>query len=369
MALLKRGQALTSDVSGQSYRLTSGMVGEGGFAEIYKAELLDSARLGVCIKATTNALAWHGEAYFGRLLAGEPAVRELLDAFPFVVGRGPRRRVRYLLALEWMPEGTTVYDLLSGPRMHWPETRVLREMRRLLKVLALLHARGICHGDITPRNVFVRNNRLVLGDLGIVTQSLRTRSVFMGGEAPAVYTPPWPEVKPAAGGARWTASADVYQVALLALSLLSGCHMESWEMRGRLLKDAPVSDDIKAWFMVAFGLCNSRYGGAGDALRYFQAEPARNPRAPSTLRGANVVFTGFLGDMTQAAAAGRARRAGATVQSEVNNQTTIVVKGRSNPTFITSKWGTKLIDARHRIVDGQHISIIAVAHFERLLTR
>jgi serine/threonine protein kinase len=367
LALLRRRQQLTSDVSGHTYRLTSGLLAKGGFGEVYKAEQLDGERAKVCIKATTDAVIWHGEAYFGRLLVGQRSVVRLLDAFPLVIGRGLRRHVRYLLVFEWMAGGT-VDDQLQGPRQHWPEERVAQQIQRVLKVLALLHQRGICHGDITPRNVFIRRLGLVLGDLGLVSQSLQERGVTLPGHAPATYVPPWPELRYTLTGFHWTPSADVYQVALIALTLLSGSPVEAYEMRGKLLRAAPVSDDIKAWLFTAFGLGGSRYLNAGEALRYFRNAAPRKMRPPRSLREAKVVFTGSFKNMTQPEAARLARRGGASVQDEVNNQTTLLVRGLIRQ-GIGSKAGGKLIDARHRILDGQRIAILDESQFEAVLHR
>lgn len=366
MAFLRRSQQLASDISGHTYRITSARVIQGGFGDVYEAEQLNAHRSKVCVKET-DALTWYGEAYFGRLLAGQSAIVRLLDAFPLVTGRGSHRQARYLLVFEWMPEGT-VYDQLRGYRQHWSEERVTRQIQRVLKVLALLHGRGICHGDITPKNVFIRRRGIVLGDLGLVAQSLQDRGVTLRGRGPIAYVPPWPDLRSIPGGFHWTPSADVYQVALIALTLLSGSQVASYEMRGRLLRAAPVSDELKAWLFTAFGLGNSRYLNAGQALRYFRGDGATKIRPPRTLRRAKVVLTGAFNTMTQPEAAHFARRAGASLQDEVNNQTTVVVRGRIRQ-GIGSRAGIKLIDALHRISDGQRIAILDESQFRKILQR
>lgn len=174
MPLLKKGSVIASDASGTCYRVTSARMAEGGFGEIYRGVELDDRRdpvRDVAINVLTNPLSWHGEAYFGRLLESHDRVVELFDAFQLVSESGAARLTRYLLVFEWMEDGT-FWDLLSAGKGPVSAEAVAHQTGEILELLQLLHRRGICHGDITPRNVYLRDGELVLGDLGIAKQAL-----------------------------------------------------------------------------------------------------------------------------------------------------------------------------------------------------
>lgn len=67
--------------------------------------------------------------------------------------------------------------------------------------------RSICHGDITPRNVFIDDEgQLFLGDFGIAGMSLYEGGLELIGQAPLPYQPPDLE------WGVWSPDADVYHV-------------------------------------------------------------------------------------------------------------------------------------------------------------
>jgi serine/threonine protein kinase len=357
---MSRGRDLVSDMTGACYRVATHCVAKGGFGEVYKGVLVD--RRGdpareVAIKVSLDPLAWHGEAYFGRLLAKQPNVVPLRDSFSLSDGRGASRRAKYVLVFDWM-DGTVEDELRRNDA--WPERRVIREIGAVLRVLALLHRRGIVHRDITPRNTFVHRERLLLGDLGIARQGLESDAVSMDAAAPAVFMPR--EVP----GGRWRAADDVYQVGLIALSLLSGAVVSSPAACGRYLRSLDVSDGLKGWLHDAIQRRGDRFKDAGEALGCLCQPHVAASRAPRTLRGQRVVFTGRL-PVTRAVAARRVEQAGGTVQNAVNGQTTLVVSGEANPHMIGAESGTKLFDAQRRLRRGQQIAIIDYVGLERLL--
>ena len=364
MPLLNKGRVLASDLTGDCYQVVTGRVARGGFGEIYRGELLDDHRdpvRDVAIKVTRDPLAWHGEAYFGWLLGDEHHVVSLLDAFQVTDGTGGARIVKYVLVLEWMEEGT-VTDAVWLRRERWDEDHVVRQTAAILQVLARLHRRGICHGDITPSNVFVDGGHLLLGDLGIAKQALDEGPVHLAGATPEMFAPP---DTPAF---YWSPSDDVYQVALIALSLLAGEVMISYDATGKTLRALSASDPVKGWIRDALSKADERFLDAQEALDTLTSRPVRAARAPRSIKGQRVVFTGKLG-VTRAVAQQRASAAGATVQHRVNGATNLVVAGQPNPLQIGQKYGTKLFDAHRRIRRGQRIAVIDEERFDRLLRR
>lgn len=362
MPLLKKGIVLGSDATGACYRVTTGRIAEGGFGEIYRGVELDDRRdpvRDVAIKVLTNPRSWHGEAYFGRLLEGHERVVELLDAFQHASGSGAARITKYLLVFEWMDDGT-VWEFLAAGKGPVDAHAVAHQTAEILELLRLLHRRGICHGDITPRNVFLRDGELVLGDLGIAKQGLEDGPLHLGASTPAVFAPP------DSGGWSWTPSDDVYQLALIALSALAGEVVVTYEVCGRLLKAVEADDDLKGWIRDALAPRGDRFVDAAEALAALRGEPIKPAPTPRSLRGQHVVFTGRL-STTRAKAQASAKAAGAIIQSRVSSTTSLIVAGQPNPLQIGQQHGTKLYDAHRRIRRGQRIAIIDESRFRRLL--
>ena len=157
MSRMRVGETLHND-TGTPYVVT-GLLGEGGFGETYVGHQL--SRSGrrmrpVAIKVCKSLDDWHGEAYFGRLLKGDPRVVELLDAFVTATGRGQRQRRRHVLVFEYMADGT-VWDAIEAEGLQWREGKVRAEIRALLKVLRRMHGVWIIHRDIKPDNVYLRD--------------------------------------------------------------------------------------------------------------------------------------------------------------------------------------------------------------------
>ncbi len=210
------GRVIDNQLSKESYRLTE-RLGEGGFGTAYAAERMSDGqtRDHVCVKVTTHAAGWHGEAYLGDFLRGESRAVQILDAFPFVWTTGRQRihrRMLFAITSELMTEGT-VADWCEKAGSPWPESRVRREIRLLLRTLDRLHVNGVSHRDITPGNVFIGpRSTLKLGDFGIAAMA----KLYRGVRADA-YNPAF---KPPNVNAFWTQADDVYQVGILATTLL-----------------------------------------------------------------------------------------------------------------------------------------------------
>lgn len=362
MAWLKKGRVLVSDVTDTCYKVLSNCVAQGGFGEVYRAAELDDHRDAcreVAIKVGIDQHVWHGEAYFGQLLESQPHVVRLRDAFPLIDGGGRARQTKYVLVFDWMEDGT-VHELLNGEARRWTEAAVLRQVGKLLGVLSLLHRRGICHGDITPRNVFIDGKRLLLGDLGIARQTLADGPVTKIASAPEIFVPR--DVHPL----YWSPADDVYQLGLITLSLLAGEVVTTEQVCGRALKSLEVKDSTKGWIRDALKKRQERFRDAGEALEALRGAEVPSARSPRTLRGQRIVFTGTL-PIKREVARRRAERAGAVVQNKVNGQTTLIVAGQPNPRMIGQRRGTKLFDAHRRIQRGQRIAIINGKRFQSLV--
>ncbi|MDQ4007294.1 MAG: protein kinase [Actinomycetota bacterium] len=360
---LKAGTRLRSD-HGTTYQVVRPL-GQGGFATTYAGRRLSrNGRPGarVCIKVCRDLYDWHGEAFFGRLLQDNPRVVRLRDAFVASTGSGSSQRRRHVLVFDYMAEGT-VWEMLETQDKPWTEARVRREIKALLNVLMALHHSGATHRDLKPDNVYLRTGKLVLGDFGITKMRLDPTHSFVSEFAPD-FAP-----SNVLRSFRWAEADDVFQVGLLAATLLSG---EVWwtdsvsvQAIGRL----PASDEFKSWIWHATGARSKRYWDAGDAidaldsLRHISLTPARAPRS---LKGHSVVFTGRLDGLTRAQAGALARAAGATPQAGVGDATSVIVVGRPARGMLGASEGRNLFAARERLRLGQQIRIISPVQFHRL---
>jgi serine/threonine protein kinase len=357
---LRSGQTLHSD-DGTPYVVTE-LLAEGGFGETWAGHrLTPRGRRGrkVAVKVCRSLDDWHGEAYFGRLLRGDPRVVELLDVFVSAVGRGGQQRRRHVLVFEFMEEGT-VWDAVDEHRLRWPEGKVRAEIRALLKVLRRMHGVWVIHRDIKPDNVFLRDDRLVLGDFGIAKLAVDHRS---GGADASRFQPDFAP-RDLARSAMWGPAEDIFQVGLLAATLLSGEIWWSEVVSARAIAQLEATEAFKSWIWHATGARSKRYWHADDALdalsslRRVDVSPGRSPR---TLRDQPVVFTGRLEGMTRERAMARARRAGAHPQTHLTDATTVVVVDRAG-----ASEGLKMFGVRERLRTGQPIRVIDQEQFERL---
>lgn len=220
MRRLPSGIVIDNQVGGVSYRIES-LLGAGGFGAAYRARRLNRSggevEPAVCLKFFDSAAVWHGEAYFANLLSGATNVVKQRDAFPTSIVQGRGRRLVFVIEMELIETGT-VRDACADGRLPWPEERVARKTRGLLRALALLHRSGTSHRDITPPNVYLANRAVLkLGDFGIT----KTGLLRSGVRVDALNE----DFAPRDLGAFWRPADDVYQVGLLMLTLLSGEEM------------------------------------------------------------------------------------------------------------------------------------------------
>jgi len=218
MAMLRQGQLLQHSIRRDLRFRVLGRLGEGGFGEadevVGLSENDQEFDNTACLKVTTDAWSWHGETYFMRLLEGDLHAVQLYDSFPVRVGEGDAARTRFCLLMELL-KSRSVSDLCDSGELPWPEDRVVRQLRYLLRTLGRLHELQTPHRDITPTNTYVGNNSaLKLGDYGIAATAKLRKGVRANAFNPA-FCPP--DLK-----TFWDRRDDLYQVGLLALTLLSG---------------------------------------------------------------------------------------------------------------------------------------------------
>lgn len=218
MPLLKSGALIQHPTRHDLRYEIIGLIGKGGFGEAYEAEVLldecDDALARTCLKVTRDKDSWHGEAYFMGLLQDAGHVVRLIDSFPALVGEGQAARMLFCIDMELLLRGS-VKDAFEMGEPAWPEAKVARQIRYLLKPLSILHRMYTPHRDITPGNVFIGDrSALLLGDYGIAKAALLQRGVRADAFNPA-YTPRDLHTF-------WDRSDDIYQVGLLAMTLLTG---------------------------------------------------------------------------------------------------------------------------------------------------
>lgn len=242
--LFKVGAKVVDAFGAKTY-LIEEVLGEGGYGQAYRAEILTAAgrrqakgKGTFCLKVTLDPEAWHGESYFGLLTRGLPNVVQHVGSFPVKTRSG----MRYFLVLE-LEHGGTVEDWIKADRGSWSPGQVANAMRTLGRVVGAMHASGAMHRDIKPANVYVGNRKsLRLGDFGIARHGL-------GGRGPKadVLTPAFVATSLLDGRKEWLPSDDVYQLGLLALTLLLGFVVTDpdWRTLRHAIPDGPLREILQ----------------------------------------------------------------------------------------------------------------------------
>jgi serine/threonine protein kinase len=314
------------------------------------------------LKVTLEVGAWHREAYFGELLRETPGIVRVHESFAWVP-QGRDAKPLYCLVSEFV-EGGDLIHYLEEQAEAWTESKARREIIRLLGPLRLLHAAGLVHRDITPRNVFVTAGReLKLGDFGITAQRLGRQ------EAKANVFAPWfaPTAIKEGKTSAWLPADDVYHLGKLFALLLQGG--EKARITARQVKTLACSAWAKAVIQRCIGKRRRRFANAAEMLKALESA-ARNGRAQRSsvrsLEGKRVVFTGRL-KMPRKKADLLVKRAGGISQVKVSRTTDILVVGEQSPHWKAEKKGQKLLDLDHEGERGHRIAIITEKRFQNLI--
>jgi serine/threonine protein kinase len=361
---LQFGSVVKSAISGRQYRIGE-VLGSGGFGAVYRiAQVAGGKRLpGTCVmKVTLRVAAWHREAYFGELLRETPGIVRVHESFAWVPS-GNQTRPLYCLVSEFVEGGDLIHHFQEHPEP-WTESKARREVVRLLGPLRLLHAAGLVHRDITPRNVFVTAGReLKLGDFGIAAQRLGRQ------EAKADVFAPWfapTAIKERKTGA-WLPADDVYHLGKLFALLLHGG--EKSKLNPGHVKTLACSAWAKAVIQRCIGKRGRRFANAAEMLKALEkTRPDGSARRTvvRSLEGKRVVFTGRL-KMLRERADLLVKQSGGISQTKVTRTTDILVVGEQSPHWKAEKKGQKLLDLDHEGERGHRIAIISEKRFENLI--
>jgi serine/threonine-protein kinase len=333
-------------------------LGQGGFGAAYQVVRIPrtDSKLDACVlKVTIDAVTWHREAYFGHLLRFVPDLVQVYDSFAWL-GEG-RRKPLYCLVSEHLEHGDLARYLKRNPQP-WSEARARREIIRLLRAITTLHASGAVHRDITPRNVFVAaKGVLKLGDFGIALHRVGRRDV-----AADAFAPHFAPSAIQSGAKSWRQADDVHQVGQLYAALLTG--MASRKITAAEVKRLACSAHVKSVLQRCIGERRKCFASAAEMLAAMEVREPKQPKRVrvTSLAGKHVVFTGKL-SLLRATAAKLARKAGATVDDGVGQNTDIVVVGDQSPYWKAEKKGQKLLDVDREAERGHHIAIMAEGRF------
>ncbi|MDF1666114.1 MAG: serine/threonine-protein kinase, partial [Planctomycetota bacterium] len=253
-------------------------LGEGGFAEVWKAQhhILKQT---VAIKIPTSEAT--------DLFRTEIKALDKLD-HPNIV--------RVLAASVTHNPPYLVMDYLSGgtlrERMNSDKPLSLNEIRdlihQLLEALSVAHKQGIVHGDLKPENLLLdQKQSLFVADFGLSRYSQEARhSIQISGSlqnSEAIsgtldYMPR--EVK---DGQKPDARADIYAFGVLLFELMTGRRPDVDEKPSDIRKDAPK--DFDALFESCYTRYEKRFEDAGAALKTLEIKELEasfggSPEAP-----------------------------------------------------------------------------------------
>jgi serine/threonine protein kinase len=348
------GLPLVSFETGDEY-LIEALIGKGGFGSVYRGRWVHEGKpMGppVCIKTTNDVSSWHREAYFGEILRGHAGAVQLHASF---VGHQGRRRPLYCSVFE-LCERSIEGALADGVR--WPEAKVLKEFRAVVRAVGDLHNGGAVHRDITPRNVLLTfDGHLKLADFGIALHGVARKvraDAFNPWHAPTTVL---------AGKQNWSPREDVWQLGQLLARLL-GADVTRW-LPSAGVRKLDCSDRSKALIYRCVAQAEYRYRDAGHLLRAMGQGSEVTFSRITSLANRAIVFTG-RGTMTRRDLWRRARRAGARPEARVSRSVDVVVVGGTSPVWAAGAAGRKILAALRLRDDGHRIRFVKETRFLQL---
>ncbi len=196
------------------YRLLA-LLGEGGMAEVYRAEDLLLGRQ-VAVKLLREQLA-RDQSLLTRFRDEARAAASLSHPNIVAVYDVGYDLGRHFIVMEYV-DGPTLKDLLRQAAP-FPVARAVELAMQVLSALDLAHRRGIIHRDVKPQNVLLTaDGQAKVTDFGIArlaTAAALTQTGEVFGTA--YYLAP-----ERASGQEATAAADIYAVGILLYEMLTG---------------------------------------------------------------------------------------------------------------------------------------------------
>jgi serine/threonine protein kinase len=124
------------------------------------------------------------------------------------------------IVIELFPDGSLEQQIAT--RFKGQVNKALAAFRSIVQTVSELHKQGFVHRDIKPANVFVKGDRLILGDFGIAYDPSLADRVTTTTErvGPRDYMPPWADEGERVDDVRPT--SDVYMLGKLLWCMLSG---------------------------------------------------------------------------------------------------------------------------------------------------
>ena len=199
-----------------------------------------------------------------------------------MIPRSKDAQPRYCLITELAENG----DLAQYFRDHpaFGERKARLEMIAFLRTLQQLHAAGVVHRDLTPKNVLVGSGgSLKDRHFGIAAQSLKNRGVTFDVFNPR-FAPPIFE--------RWLAADDAFHCGQLYAFLLAG--RADARLSAEDVRKLKCSSEAKAVIQRCIGARRKRYESAAERLRALVSPPENPPGNVRSLVGRRVVFTGKM---------------------------------------------------------------------------
>lgn len=315
----------------------------------------------VCLKLSADLDGWMTEVHFGKILLDQPRVIQLYDYFPLLDENG---RARYALVTELARGDLESHLIERGPYKAYTSKRASSEVAALLKTLAMLHSISSVHRDLTPRNIFVSQDRkLKLADFGIA-------KVLLPKQRRKSYTANWWF---APRGFEGIPRDDVFFMGQLLAKLITGNgidpvlkipHVRQFHKRAGGEMDPTVELVLRR----SIGLKRDRYNDATEMLLDFEGDRVMLFGGIRTLRKKKIVFTGPLGIRRDDAKL-LAVQSGARPVDKVSSSLDVIVVGGVSPYYMKGRKGRKLLEIERLNKEGAKIHVIGEAEFLKLAAK